>query len=168
MTKPIYKQIITYIIALLLAGGSAFLANDVMTFGGLMVLGVMMFVMTAYIVFAKEAKKVADGIFAVLFFMVGFWVFWFGGTLFGSNCFIDDAGIQRCVMPTAHMLVGFVIAFIATPLSWRFYKAKRTQRNEMIWLLAIMVGWAMGLLINVLGGVVVYYLVILIYVIVCG
>lgn len=155
MTKPIYKQIITYIIALLLVGGSAFLANDVMTFGGLMVLGVMMFVMTAYIIFAKEAKQVADGIFAVLFFVVGFWVFWFGGTLFaflfGSNCFIDDAGIQLCVMPTGHMLVGFVIAFIATPLSWRFYKAKRTQRNEMIWLLAIMVGWAMGLLINVLG-----------------
>ncbi|STY92905.1 hypothetical protein [Moraxella bovis] len=58
-----YTQIITHIIALLLAGGSALLANDVMTFGGL-----MMFVMTAYIVFAKEAKKVADGIFAVLFF----------------------------------------------------------------------------------------------------
>lgn len=150
MTKPMYTQIITHIIALLLAGGSALLANDVMTFGGLMVLGMMMFVMTAYIVFAKEAKKVADGIFAVLFFVVGF-----GGTLFaflfGSNCFIDNTGIQRCVMPTGHMLVGFVVAFIARPLSWRFYKTKRTQRSEMIWLLAIVIGWAVGLLINVLG-----------------
>lgn len=56
----------------------------------------MIFVITAYVVFAKEAKKVADGIFAVLFFVVGFWVFWFGGTLsaflFGSNCFIDNTG----------------------------------------------------------------------------
>lgn len=154
MTKSMYTQIITHIIALLLAGGSALLANDVMTFGGLMVLGIMMFVMTAYIVFAKEAKKVADGIFAVLFFVVGFWVFWFGGALFaflfGSNCFIDNTGIQRCVMPTGHMLVGFAVAFIATPLSWRFCKTKRT-RSEMIWLLAIVVGWAVGLLINVLG-----------------
>ncbi|UYZ92801.1 hypothetical protein LP123_03780 [Moraxella bovis] len=141
-----------------------------MTFGGLMVLGMMMFVMTAYIVFAKEAKKVADGIFAVLFFAVLFFavlffavlffavlffVVGFGGTLFaflfGSNCFIDNTGIQRCVMPTGHMLVGFVVAFIATPLSWRFYKTKRTQRSEMIWLLAIVIGWAVGLLINVLG-----------------
>lgn len=149
MTKPMYKQAITHIIALLLAGGSAFLANDVMTFDGLIVLGVMMFVMTAYIIFAKEAKKVADGIFAVLFFVVGFWVFWLGGTLFAllldSNCFTHDTGMQHCVMPTGQMLAGFAIAFIATPLSWRFYKTKRTQKSEMIWLLAIMVGWAVGI-----------------------
>ncbi len=85
MTKPMYKQIITHIIALLLVGGSALLANDVMTFGGLMVLGMMMFVMTAYVIFAKEAKKVANGIFAVLFFcggVLGVLVWWYFVCLF--------------------------------------------------------------------------------------
>lgn len=151
-----YRSLVVYLIALALGVGSGYLAIRVDDgFTSFVILAVMIFILMMYLVFAKASKAASNFLFALLFFAIGFWVFWFGGFalafLFESNCHLNDDGETRCVMPTIQLLLGFIVALIVTPLSWKFYKQHRTQKIDILWQVAVATGWAVGMTLQWLG-----------------
>lgn len=73
-------------------------------------------------------------------------LFWSGfimaNVITGGSCYVDDTGVERCVMPIAEVLLGFIIGAVSTvPLVMTYHKRRLSGS-------ACLLEWAVVLLIT--------------------
>lgn len=93
-------------------------------------------------------RKWARRLFCVLAAISIFFVLWLlGYTLtmwLQSNCFTDEFGEKRCVMPTLQLLVGFVLAVVGEVLVVLKLRRFSQPKWERIWQICLLLGFVAG------------------------
>lgn len=93
-------------------------------------------------------KKWARRLFCVLAAICIFFVLWLlGYTLtmwLQSNCFNDEFGEKRCVMPTLQILVGFVVAVVGEVFVILKLRRFSQPKWARIWQICLLLGFVLG------------------------
>lgn len=93
-------------------------------------------------------RKWARLVFGAWVMMLTFFMLWLLGYEWAmgwhSNCFVDESGEQRCVMPIFQVLVGLVLALLGEVLIVlklrRFSQPKWERMGQVCALMGLMVG----------------------------
>lgn len=79
-------------------------------------------------------------------------LFWSGfimaNVITGGSCYVDDTGVERCVMPIAEVLLGFIIGAVSTvPLVMTYHKRRLSGSARLLeWAVAALIMLVMYLL----------------------